>query len=78
MNTEHIKKVVIDLNIDTIPIEKHGYVIHPAIIYNPFNLIYGPNERLRRNHYCDNLDLEVLANQKENFKNKMNIKLINP
>lgn len=72
INTKHIKKVRIDLNINTIPIEYHGVIDHASITNNPFNLIFGPKGTLRRNHYHANLDLEILAYQTIHYKKWIN------
>ena len=67
MNLKHIKKIVIEFNL-TNTIHDLGKVIHAAIISNPYNLVFGPSEKFRRNHYHHNVDLEILSLQTKNLE----------
>jgi hypothetical protein len=68
MNVKHIMKVLIEHNL-TNTIHDQGKVIHAAIVNNPYNLVFGPSEKFRRNQYHNNLDLEILFLQTKNYQN---------
>ena len=74
INTPHIKEVFIKaMNQDIRGVKDHGKLIHASVVWNPYNIVYGPGYNTKgRSHRGyepgSKLDTDILALQKDEFK----------